>query len=89
MKTKLLYNHEELHMLQTVFKRNARAVSPNAIVDVRRRRLRRHEMIFLNFSETTIFSNFKIYRNVAKDSFYIATGNDTINYFALVSEISI
>ena len=61
------------------FKRNAKAFSLNAIVDVR---LRRHEMIFfLNISETIRMSDFKIYHKVALDGLYISTGNDITNYF--------
>ena len=46
-----------------VFKRNANAFSLNAIVDVRLRR-HRHEMTFLNISETTRASYFKSYHIV-------------------------
>ena len=63
-----------------IFKRNAKAFSLNVIVDVRRR-LRRHEMIFFNFSETVRASDFKIYHNLALHSLYIWTGKDVINYF--------
>ena len=59
--------------------------SLNAIVDVRlrrlRRRLRRHEMTFLNISESIRASDFKINHKAALDSLYISAGNDVINYF--------
>ena len=66
-----------------IFKRSAKAISLDAIVDVRlRRRLRRrHEMIFFNISETVRVSDFTIYHKVALESLYISTGNDFINYF--------
>ena len=64
-----------------VFKRNAKAFSLNAIAYVRRRRLRRHEIIFLNISETIRASDFKIYHKVALDGLCISTGNDIINCF--------
>ena len=64
-----------------LFKRNAKAFSLNAIVDVRHRRLRCYEQIFLNISETVRACAFKIYRKVAIDNMYISTGNDVINYF--------
>ena len=35
----------------------------------------------LNISKTNGASNFKIYRNVALDGLFIATGNDVIIYF--------
>ena len=50
-------------------KRNANAFSLNAIVDVRRRLRRRHEITFY-VSETTRASNFKIYHHVAMESLY-------------------
>jgi len=59
---------------------SAIAFALSAIVDVRRR-LRRHEMIFFNISETIRASDFKIYHNVALDSLYISTGNDVTSYF--------
>ena len=60
-------------------KRNAKAFSLNATVDVHRRRLlRRHKMIFLNISETVRASNHKICDNIYHDSLYIWTGNDVI-----------
>ena len=57
---------------------NASSVSHNAIVDVRRRR---HEMIFLNISETTRASNLEINQNVSLDNVFILSGNDVIIYF--------
>ena len=57
-----------------IFKRNAKAFSFNAIVDVRRRRC--HEIL-----ETIRASDFKIYDRIAFDSLYISTGNDVIYYF--------
>ena len=54
-----------------VFKRNAKAFSPNAIVDVRLRR--RHQMICWNISETVRASDVKIYHKIALDSLYIST----------------
>ena len=68
-----------------VIKRNAKAFSLNAIVDVRlrHRRCRRHEMILGNIglSETSRASDFKIYHKLSIDSLYISTGNDAIYYF--------
>ena len=63
-----------------LFKRNANAFSLNAIVDIRRRRLRRHEMMFGNISETTRDSSFKIHHNVTQVSLYLSTGNDITIY---------
>ena len=64
------------------FKINAKTFSLNAIVDVRLRRLRSHEMIFCEYiSEAIRASDFKIYHNVALGNLYISTGNDVINYF--------
>ena len=70
-----------LLLLELIFKRNPKAFSLNAIVNVRRRlRRRRHEIIFWNISETIRASDFKIYLKVALGSLYIPTGNDVINY---------
>ena len=51
------------------------------IFDRRRSRLRRHEMIFLNISETIGVIDFKSYHKVVLDGIYISTGNDVISYF--------
>ena len=59
-------------------KRNAKAFSLNATVDVRLRR--RLEMIF-NISEAIRASDLKIFHKVALDSLHISTGNDVIDYF--------
>ena len=61
---------------------NLFSFSLNAIVDVRLRPLRRHEMIFFsNISETVRDSDFKINDRLDHDSLYISTGNEVINYF--------
>ena len=62
-----------------IIKRNMKAFSSNAIVDVCRRL--RHEMIFFYISGTIRASDFKIYQKVALDCHYISTGNYVINYF--------
>ena len=53
-----------------------KAFSLNAIVDVSCRRRRRHEMIFLNISETSRASDYNIYHKMALDILNISTGND-------------
>ena len=66
------------HFLTLMFKRNLNPFSLNAIVDIR---LRRHEIFFLNISETTRAINFSNHPNVAHDSLYISTANYVKIYF--------
>ena len=68
-------------LISSIIKRNAKAFALNAIVDVRRRLRRRHQVIFFSISKTIRVSDFKLYNKVALDSIYISTGNDVIHYF--------
>ena len=69
---------EAVEILGFVFKRNAKAFSLSAIVDVLRRR---HGMIWGNISETTRAGNFKIYQHAALNTLNLSTGNDVAIYF--------
>ena len=69
-----------------IIMRNAYAkLSQNAIVDVRRRESPSGNYYFLNISETTRTSNFKIYHKLYLDSLYISTANNIIIIFMLRS----
>ena len=62
------------YWLGPLVKRNAKAFSLSAIVDVRFRRLRRRHEMICDFK-------IKICHKVAVDSLFISPGNDVINYF--------